>query len=253
MKPPVVARVAPAPDSRAAADRIEVSLDPVAPDFTPAELRLTVAGREYDLAHPALRFDAGERKLLWDGRLDADRPALSNGQVVACSLRMGEAAWRHDWSWTMDYRLDKQAPPAPFVSYIRSDRFCRDDFERHVSTWGNFNYAQVLHAPSGGATGRGCVRIEDLNGARGNVPHPGDPLRSGALSRCGVRLPLQRGHGDHGGAITMAGVSFDGTHDGWPAFHTLDAEDAEWRHGEYNLVDAIQRTHPGGASYEVRR
>ncbi|MFW6162546.1 MAG: hypothetical protein ACODAJ_07225, partial [Planctomycetota bacterium] len=162
-KPPEIRKVAPKPDSRTATARIEVALADSPSGVDRAQTVLTVAGKKYTPSTDGVVYNPRTHTLLWNGT-ELDEPVtFDNGQKVAVQLaaqdNVGNTAKR-TWTWTMDYKHDKDAPPAPYVTRVPQNVLCRDTFEKDTGKWKDYgNYGEIARTSRTAATGRCSLQI----------------------------------------------------------------------------------------------
>ncbi len=122
---PVVAKVvAPQPGARVCTTQIKFRLaDAGISGVDPSTIRVRIAGKEYDLRSPALRYDANTGELEWEGqRVEPDGVSFADGQRVVAELISARDFAGNPLpkpartEFTMDYSLDNEPPPAPTVT-----------------------------------------------------------------------------------------------------------------------------------------
>ena len=162
-KPPDIKAVRPKPGGRAAASRITVALADAPAGINRDRTVLTIGGVKYTGADEGVVYNARTRSLVWTGTELATPVVFANGQKVAVQLsardNVGNAATR-DWTWTMDYALDKTPPPEPYVTRVPVKVLSRSTFEKDVGTWADYaKYGSVSRTASTAATGRYALRV----------------------------------------------------------------------------------------------
>jgi len=168
---PAVAAVSPATDAEFGAPRISVAFKPAdAVDLDSLSLKVTAGGKPL-LVRPgdaSVRFDPATGKLDWDGSRSGATASWPAQTAVECTLTFGGLGGgepkQHTWKWKLNRALDKQGPPAPYVSYIPANRLCRYNFER--SSFGDSALRRaawvILDDPAPAATGTGTLRSLNL-------------------------------------------------------------------------------------------
>jgi len=165
-KPPAIQAVHPKPGGRAARSRIQVALADTPAGIDRDKTSLTVAGTTYSAATEGVTYDARTQSLVWNGPELPKPVCFANGQKVAVKLssqdNVGNAATRQ-WTWTMDYALDKTPPPVPYVTRVPGKSLSRSTFETNTGTWADYSkYGSVSRVATTAATGRYSLRVRAL-------------------------------------------------------------------------------------------
>ena len=256
-KPPDIKTARPKAGGRAATSRITVALTDSPAGINRDRTVLTVAGKAYSAAHEGVVYDARTHSLTWDGTELAVPVTFANGQKVAVQLtaqdNVGNAATRQ-WDWTMDYKLDKAPPPAPYVTRVPVKVLSRSTFEKDTGTWAGYSkYGSVSRTSRTAATGRNALRIAATRtgsyfGAyayKGSLTTSKYPILSFDY-RIPPGVPMNL-HVHVGGWKTIRLTSPTSTYA--PIGRVPLEADDQWHHAEINLYQTLKAA---GASTRVR-
>lgn len=141
-QPPTVGSPTPGDGDKVPACRIVVPLSDRDSAVDENRSSLTVAGREYPLNDPCVRYNLREELLVWDGTRVAPEPVkFQDGQKVAVSLKVFDNAGNcteKSWSWQMDYKGDRTGPDPPYVTVGYAGALVTNDFEKSLGTVGPY-------------------------------------------------------------------------------------------------------------------
>ncbi|MBU0606926.1 MAG: hypothetical protein KKI08_03530, partial [Armatimonadetes bacterium] len=168
---PTAQALAPAAGQKHAVSEVEIGLsDKGLAGVDPASIRLKVGGAEYTMDGAALRFLPKTGKLVWNCEEVRPSPvvfpdkAQVDIQLAAAADYAGNPVPAPlGWNWTMDYSLDKTAPPIREIHSTTHPTWVTRTFEDSKVTWqthdGN-NGAKVELDTTGGAGGsRNSVKL----------------------------------------------------------------------------------------------
>ena len=169
-QPPVIQAVTPAAGGRAATSRIRVALADAPSGVNRDRTVISVGGVNYTAASEGVTYDARTHSLEWNAAELAKPVVLPNGKPVpvalTCEDNVGNKATRN-WTWTMDYSLDKTAPATPYVTRVPTKVLARSTFEKDTGTWADYSkYGTVARVSSTAATGRYALRVRALRSGK---------------------------------------------------------------------------------------
>ena len=245
-EPPAISSPTPANGTVACPTTISVKVADAASGVSPADLCLTINGRTWTVADPAMSWDAASGQLRWS--LPAGLSLGGNGARVSCRLAATDLAGNASppllWAFALDYALAHQPPAAPSVSYIPTRCADRNAFETDTGGWGNFLASQVLRLPRGGATDPGCLELRQT----------GVPAQSGGFVLVRdfredwrqypmLRFRYRAAHAP-GASLQVFGTAFDGSVEQWTPLGTFAGGGDGWLSAELDIAQALSRTNP---------
>jgi hypothetical protein len=167
---PAAQALAPSKDEKHAVSEIEVGLtDQGLAGIDPASVRLKVADREYVMDGAGLRFLPTGGKLVWNCEEVRPSPVVfADGAKVDVAL-LGATDYAGNpvqqlvnWSWTMDYALDKTAPLVREIHSTTHPTLLTQTFEDGQVPWANrdgANGAKVELDKTGGMGGTTSIKL----------------------------------------------------------------------------------------------
>jgi len=181
---PTAQALAPAAGQKHAVSEVEIGLsDKGLAGVDPASIRLKVGGAEYTMDGAALRFLPKTGKLIWNCEEVRPSPvvfpdkAQVDVQLAAAADYAGNPVPAPlGWNWTMDYSLDKTAPPIREIHSTTHPTLLTQTCEDGATTWRTWDGA---------------------NGAKVEVD-----TTDGSSSKASVKLTNQRAGGHMGAIVT---------------------------------------------------
>lgn len=172
-RPPQAAIAAPQEGVRAAQSTVEIKLSDEGPaGIDPGSVVLSVAGQDYTvkkLGVGGLSFDSSTGKLVWNCEAVTPRPVvLPDGKPVTVVLKSAKdyagnpVTQLPQWSWTMDYALDKSAPMVTELNSTTHRTFLTNTFEDGLHDWrttSGSSGAVVTADTTTAATGKTSVKV----------------------------------------------------------------------------------------------
>ncbi|MFQ6096223.1 MAG: tetratricopeptide repeat protein, partial [Armatimonadota bacterium] len=227
----------------------------------PSTLVLTVQGREYTVASPAMKFDAVQETLTLDLATAGVRPADDHtleAHLAPVSDRLG-TAMSGGCNWTFRASGNgRQPPPAPAVT-CATPYLIDEDFEDAPVTWAAWKDSQVTigRDDSTAASGRYSLRIANqLDRGTFAVVPVGQPFNAGryrlvsfdykANDRIRVDFIIR-----HGGAMRAVGFLDTATSLSRIGKVPDVVADEQWHHAEFDLYEILRTSNPTAADYEV--
>jgi hypothetical protein len=166
--PPVIGRPSPGPGERSASSRIRIPMNDAESGVDPETLEVNIDGRSFRPGRKGVSFDVHGQVFEWDwtqGR-PADQRSVPDGKQVVVKVGArdfaGNAAKPFQWSWTMDYRRDKEPPAIESISSGSQKVLAYHDFQQGTDGWGPrhpSHGARVKRVVRDRKTGDHCISL----------------------------------------------------------------------------------------------
>ncbi len=171
-KRPRASIISPAPASRQATSLVRLALSDSGPaGIDPASVVLEINGKKYRCTKPGLTYDARRGELVWNCEQVRPPVVFADGQEVrvrllaASDFAGNEVLQKPEWSWTMDYRLDRKPPTIARITSPTHPTLALQTFEEDLGAFaprGGSAAAKVERDNSTAAGGRWCVKLTQV-------------------------------------------------------------------------------------------
>ncbi|MCC7491189.1 MAG: hypothetical protein IT204_02525 [Fimbriimonadaceae bacterium] len=240
----------PAPGSSVCPDRLTIPLSSGVA-LSPADVRLSVAGRDWSLADAALRWDADASTLRWE--LPPGQSWGPPGSSLGCRLDLADLAGRRSsraWRYRVDPTQPHAPPDAPQLCPRPASVAEANDFERDTGGWGCFLASQVLRIAEPERPVNHCLELRYLRvPAQGSgfvlASDFGEEWREHPWLRFRYRAVDAPG-----ASLQVYGTTFDGQREQWTLLATCPAAGVDWQTADLDLAAALQ---PHGPTLELHR